>query len=143
VAAAAFAIKTADTPRANTIIPTPDPDLQLPGISAGAHQLFVYLIFTSAAAVGSKWGIHVPNVLYGQIQGIQLDSTQSASQNQVLAFNFNQNLGTFPQAGSITTAHGTAGFTLSAPGTLTLDWSQAASNATALILKQGSWIQCL
>jgi hypothetical protein len=135
-----FAAKPADTSRANTITRTADPDLQFASQAAGTYSLSCYLNWVDNA-IGAAYTLNTTGTLtLGIFTNFRSDLAGDVFSGVVNNVN-----------GATATSCGTASvpcsgivnasIVQSTTGTISLNWAQGSSNATAVILKQGSWCQ--
>ena len=144
VGQAVYAVKLADTARANTVTKTGDPDLFLP-LSAGMYLLeqLVYAWHPNTAAARPQFSATVSAGTYTQYGAILLNvysspavlSHYSAAPWPTAAFNGN---GTDANTGAMLM---TTMARFSAAATFTLTWAQATSNATPAVVGAGSWMR--
>lgn len=145
MATTTYKVKAADTARANTSTLAADPDLVFTGLAAGNYLLLAYLLFTCASSTpDGKLSINTSvapaSASRYNVSGIEGTTTLLSEAVPILdtSNNFSFPIDT---TGNINTALQIAGaFTLGSSGNLSLLWSQAASNATAVNLLRGSWM---
>lgn len=138
------AFKSADTSRASTTTLADDPDLSFASVAAGTYRWDCYLYFRSASATpDAKFGMRISNAatisLYSYTEfeetaGISAASsvnatfaTSPAAQTFALSVNANEAV---VITGMVVVA---------SSSTLAVQWAQNTSDATATLLKQGSW----
>lgn len=138
-----IAVKAGDTSRSNTASRTADPDLVVALLAnltytvdsylmydAGAGLFQVYWTVPAGATVtGAPWGLDTA-VTAATVGGIRVPPTGAAVGSG--------------GSGTVVSARPTANVIMgSTAGNLTLTWAQNTSNATATILKAGSWIRAI
>ena len=141
-----IAYKGADESRASTTTMANDSALTLAVEANAVYALTGYIPYSQNLAAGASAGITIgwsgpsgATLLWtsGGTSGPTATTTQDVTSNTISQTRqLPSNLGTFMSAipfGTLVTS-GTA-------GTLAFQWSQVASNATATIVRAGSWIQ--
>lgn len=140
------AYKVGDTSRTSTTTNTNDPDLTIAIPGAGVWEITAYFYYSGAGpntgdmiagfyytgtvtAAGSQWS--AGGVLASNLNGV---NAATLSFNSVTQFGAD---GTLTPIGAMPVGV----LTCSTSGTLTVSWAQRTSNATATIMKQGSWMR--
>jgi hypothetical protein len=140
------AAKTSATSRASTTTITADPDLQLP-VEANAEYLihFYFRISGTAAAdmdiqFTTPFGCTGSYSVTGRLAGSSAADTDPRTSTRI-AFNVETQFST-PSTAVAQVSHG-AGRLITGPnaGTLSIDWAQTVSSATASVLEQDSWLE--
>ncbi|MFF5759683.1 hypothetical protein ACFY7A_30145 [Streptomyces longwoodensis] len=137
--------KPASTPRASTIVVAPDPDLQLP-VAANADYLFqFYLRISGDPAADMDIKVSVPSgatgsyTVTGRLAGASTADSDPRTSTRI-AFNVETQFST-PSTAAAQGNHGAGRLTTGAnAGTLSIDWAQTVSNATATVMEGDSWL---
>jgi len=145
VATTTYKVKGANTARANTAALAADPDLVFTALAAGNYLLFGYLMFTCASSIpDGKLSIDtsIAPASSSRYNASSLEGTTTLTSEAVPILNTSNNFAfALDSGGNINTTIAIMGaFTLGSSGNLSLLWSQATSNATALNLLRGSWL---
>jgi hypothetical protein len=135
-----FAAKPADTSRTNTITNTADPDLQFASQAAGTYSLTCYLSWV-INAIGANYTLNTTGTLtlgiYTNVVADNAGGAFSPVVNNINGSNATTSAtATAPQSSTLQ-----ASIVQSTTGTISFNWSQRTSSATAVVLKQGSWCQ--
>lgn len=140
------ATKSADTSRASTTTLTADPDLQLAVAANAVYTVIGYIVYSQNATASSTTGITIGwsgptsatlQWTSGGTSGPTATTTQDVVSNSISGTrSLPSNLGTSMVAmpfGKLVTS--------STAGTLAMTWAQVASNATATLMRAGSWLE--
>jgi hypothetical protein len=142
------AVKAADEPRASTVTLAADSDLTLAVAAGATYEVEAYLAYSQNLAASSTTGIKIG---WSAPSGSSLlwssggtDGPTSLTGQDVTANSLAQtrslpsNLATLMRADAIglLTVGGTA-------GAFAVTWTQVASNATATIVRAGSWLRLI
>lgn len=130
------AYKTSDTSRSNSTSPSNDPDLTLT-LAASAFYWFEFFLNFEGSATGSqgiKWGFTVPTGTLVRYHGTWSNVTSNAEVGHTWTGAQQPSAGT-DGAGNL---HGASGrgtvFTSTTAGSITLQWAQNVSEASAITL---------
>lgn len=141
------AIKTASTSRASTTTISADPELQL-SVEAGAEYVGEFYFRISGVAAGDMdLQFTTPAGATGSWGGTRLtapaadDGTGGARTSVRAALNAEISLST-PSTTTAQVVNGQFRITMGGTsGTLSIDWAQGTSNATASVMEADSWIR--
>lgn len=127
------AVKTSDTSRASTTTLTADPELTVAIPSAGTWYLLCYLDFEGATSGAGGLTIQFSSV--GTLRYTIVNETFLGSADVGSTFSGGGTITIFTNGAGVlqgATIHGALVTTVS--GTITLNWAQVSSNATATIM---------
>jgi hypothetical protein len=140
------AVKAADESRASNTTLTADSALTI-SVAAGTYQVEAYIAYSQNLAASSTTGIKVgwtapagSSLLWssGGTDGPTSLTGQDVTANAIgLTRSLPANLGTFMRADAIGL------LTVGTAGTFAFAWAQVASNATATIVRGGSWLRLI
>lgn len=142
------AYKTGDTSRASTTTTSPDPHLQVSVAANAVYQVEMFIAYTSLDTVDIQFDYSAPASATGILSPWAPDQSLAASGTT----------GTvrYVADASVTAARAVGGsdastivtgrpvgtlITSGTAGTFSFDWAQNLSNATATVVKAGSWIR--
>jgi hypothetical protein len=136
-----FVAKPADTSRINTIVNAADPDLSFASQPAGTYALSCYLSWV-INGIGSNYTLNTSGTLtLGIVTNLSVDNAQGVVQGATTQNVNGGNMTTTAVGSAPQSSMLTASFVQSTTGTISIQWSQRTSSATAVVLKQGSWCQ--
>lgn len=139
------AAKASSTSRASTTTISADPDLQLPVEANAQYLLEGYWRFSGAAAAGIDIQITVPTGTTGsysdsgRLAAAQVDSGTRTSTR--LTFGVETTFSTPSTSAAQVLIPSGRVIVGSTAGTLSIDWAQNVSNATATVMEADSWIR--
>lgn len=140
-------IKTATTSRTSTTVQTADPELSGIALGVGIWEVKVRYIATgvgsaSAGGLATSWGFTGTATGVRNPVGPGFTSTNSGAAENLRANGASMGLSTqFYYTATTSTSIMEEGLvTVSVAGNLSVNWAQAASNATATNLLAGSWV---
>lgn len=143
-----FARKTADTTRTSTVTMTDDPHLTVNVAASATYIIYAYLIYNAGTTGDINVAFTQPTGAAGSWQGTGLGRGVTASigtDGFTVRMNTNDIGTTQPRSyGGDTTNQAVQIMGIvrtSSSGAFTVQWSQAASDATGTILRTDSWMQ--
>jgi hypothetical protein len=134
------AYKTGATSRSSTTTPSADPDLTITLATSAFYRIEFHLNFEGSATAnqGIKWGFTVPTGTNVRYHGVWSNVTANAEIGHTWTGAQQPTAGT-DGTGNI---HGASGqgtvFTSTTGGSITLNWAQAVSEASAITLHEQS-----
>jgi hypothetical protein len=140
-----LAAKPSDTSRSNTNTLTDDPDLQFTAQAAGTYSVEWTMTITGPATANFKLALNCTGsvtVAFWATQMIDASGNRAgnAAQNACSGGTASQTQTALTNA-TYVVIQGFAEVVTSTTGTISVQWSQAASSGTAVVAKQGSWMR--
>lgn len=139
--------KSGDTSRTSTTAVSDDPDLQFTSQVAGTYSVEWLLTVTGPTGVANfKTGINCTGTVTTSFwSALNRDQTGviggNAAQNDCNASTTTQTVTLSIAAGNYEVIQGYGFVVTSTTGTISLQWAQGTSNASAVTVKRGSWMR--